>query len=533
MRTKKFIAGVSVSVAFCAVVFAVSFSPAPANAQASIATCAGLGTGAAIGAGAASTGALAAPSGIPVKDEALIAVQTANLVATTKIAADSSTQSLVTCMLNGLAWQVAKTTIQSITRSTVNWINSGFQGSPAFITDLQTNLNVLSDTVANNFFLALNQQTVAATGFNLTSPFQDQITAKLRENYYKATGSLLGLNQYDLQEHSADPRAFINGDFSQGGFNAFFSAALNPANNPFGAYMLASNALSNQIDAAQKQRQNEYIAGNGFGSWRGNCTNGQSQQAANLNSAVSQTNYLLQASGQTPSLSQVDSSYGCPIKTPGSVIESQLENNLGSGIRQLELADSINEIVGALMGQLVNQVLGPNGLSGTSQPSAGGGASYINQATNASANNQSSSLTQGLIQTIANDLTTLTTYRDAWQKILDAANAAQTTCGVRDNITTVITQASAGVSRANTAIQSETSIQTSLQTAMTSTAADASTKLALAVNQYQSFLGASTTPSYADEAFATAQSTDTSNDSAATPSLYTQMVTTKSSCNRI
>lgn len=519
MRTKKFIAGLFVSTAFCAVIVAVSFSPTPVNAQASIATCAGLGTGAAIGAGAASSAALAAPSGIPVKDEALIAVQSANLVATTKIAADSTTQSLVTCMLNGLAWSVAKMTIQSITRSTVNWINSGFQGSPAFITDLQANLNVLSDTVADNFFQQLNRVTTDATGFNLTSPFQDQITAQLRENYYKSTGSLLGLNQYDLQGHSTDPQAFLNGNFRQGGINAFFSASQNPANNPFGAYMLASNALFNQIDAASKQRQNEYIVGKGFSSWRGNCTT-PSHTASHAGSAA------------TP-LGKTDPCFGSPIKTPGSVIESQLENNLGSGIRQLELADSINEIVGALMGQLVNQVLGPNGLSGASQPSAGGGSSYINQATSAAASNQNASLSQGLIQTIANDLTALTTYRDAWQKILDAANAAQTSCGVRDTITPVITQATAGVARANAAIQAETSIQTSVQSAVTSTAADASTKLTLAVNQYQSYLGASTTPSYTDEVYAATQSTDTSSDSTATPSLYTQMVTTKNSCLRI
>lgn len=429
----------------------------------------------------------------------------------TVTAANATTQTTILNTLNGIAWSVAKMAIQSITRSTVNWINSGFQGSPAFITDLQANLNVLSDTVANNFFAELNQATIDSTGFNLTSPFQDQITQQLRANYYKATGSLLGLNQYDLQGHSADPRAFLNGTFSQGGFNAFFSASQNPANNPFGAYTLASNALATQIDAATKQRQNEYIAGNGFSSWRGNCAT---------------------AANPATALAKNDPCYGSPIKTPGSVIESQLENNLGSGIRQLELADSINEIVGALMGQLVNQVLGPNGLSGASQPSAGGGASYINQATNTSTNTQNSTLTQGLVQTIANDLTTLAAYRDGWQKILDAANAAQTSCGVRDTITPVITQATAGVAKANAAIQAETAVQAKVQAAVTSTAADASTQLTTAVTQYQSYLAASTTPTFSDEAFVTAQSIDTSSDSSATPSLYTQMVTAKSTCLR-
>ena len=54
--------------------------------------------------------------------------------------------------------------------------------------------------------------------------------------------------------------------------------------------------------------------------------------------------------------------YG-PTKTPGSVIESQLSNVLGSGLRQLELADEFDEMVGALVGQMVkNVVFGAQGL---------------------------------------------------------------------------------------------------------------------------------------------------------------------------
>lgn len=427
-------------------------------------------------------------------------------------AANESTQTAIMNVLNGLAWTVAKTTIQSITRSSVNWINSGFQGSPAFVSDLNQNLSVLSDTVANNFFQQLNRVTYDATGFNLTSPFQDQITQQLRANYYKQTGSLLGGYQYNLSNKSSNPQAFLNGNFSQGGFDAFFSANSNPANNPFGSYQIASNALWNQIDAAAKQRKSELDWGKGFLPWRGNCA------AANATST---------------SLIKTEACLGSSVRTPGSVIESQLENQLGSGVRQLELADSINEVVGALMGQLVNQVLGSGGLLGVSQPSSGGGQSYLNQATSPTQNNgQSSNLANGVIQTITNDLATLATYRDNWQKILDAANSAQQSCGVRSDVTTVITQATTGVAKANTALQQETAISASVQSAMTSTAVDAPTQVTSALSQYQSYLSAPTTPSSSDEAYAAAQSADTSADASVTPSLYTQMVTVKNSCGQ-
>jgi hypothetical protein len=53
------------------------------------------------------------------------------------------------------------------------------------------------------------------------------------------------------------------------------------------------------------------------------------------------------------------------IKTPGTVINEQLGRALGSGLTQLELADEFDEIVGALIGQLMEQVVTQvNGLRG-------------------------------------------------------------------------------------------------------------------------------------------------------------------------
>jgi len=412
-------------------------------------------------------------------------------------------------VLNGVAWMVAKTAVQSITRSTVNWINSGFNGSPAFVSDLNQNLSNLSDAVAEDFFNHLNQATVQTTGFNIKSPFQDQLTQQLRTEYYKATSNTLGLSGYDLNGHSTDPQAFLNGDFSKGGFNAFFSASQNPANNPFGAYQLASNALWAQIDAAAQQRKAELDWGKGFLPWRGNCT----------------------TTSSTVSLSSSEKCVGSPVKTPGSVVESQLENTLGSGVRELDLADSINEVVGALMGQLVNQVLGPGGLLGASQPSSGGGSSYLNQATSASQNDSiNTSLAQGVLQNLQSNTTAATTYRDDWQKVLTAATAAQTKCGVQPDTTTAIATATAGVQKGNAALQKLANVQAEVQAAIQSTSANKSTQITTAIADYQSYLNSSSVPTTDEQAEAASQSTDTSSDSSITPSLYTKMQNLQTSC---
>jgi hypothetical protein len=199
-----------------------------------------------------------------------IVIDPTNLVQNTINAVTSVSQLTITQILNGIAWTVAKVAIASIQRSTVNWINSGFKGSPAFVTDLNRNLQNVSDAVTESFLSQLNDTVVGATGFNIHSPFQNQLVAQLRNEYYKQSSNY-GLNPFTLAQSSQNPTAFLNGDFSQGGFNAYSSATLNPANNPFGAYRQAQSALFSQIDQATAARKAEYTAGNGFLSARADC----------------------------------------------------------------------------------------------------------------------------------------------------------------------------------------------------------------------------------------------------------------------
>ncbi len=352
------------------------------------------------------------------------------------------------------------------------------------MSDLRQNLSTLGDTVANSFLDQLDKEVITETGFTIKSPFQDQLNQKLRNEFYQTTASY-GINQYyTLYKTSPNPQAFLKGDFTNGGFNAFFSASQNPANNPFGAYLAANNQLQSQIDSATKAREAELSWSKGFLPWRGNC-----------NSASSAVQQFNQAAGAPAvSLGAQDNCLFSTVKTPGSVIESQLENSLGSGIRQLELADSINEIVGALIGQMVNQVLGSGGLSGLSQPAPGGGQAYISQATNANAYvSANSSIANGVIQNIKDNQTAFTDYRDEWQRVLDAANAAQQRCGASSassaQVSQAIVTASSGVARGTVALQRASDILAEVTAASQSTAADASTKITKALADYQSYTG--------------------------------------------
>jgi hypothetical protein len=116
------------------------------------------------------------------------------------------------------------------------------------------------------------------------------------------------------------------------------------------------------------------------------------------------------------------------IVTPGSFIENKLNITSDSPLRQLELAQSIDAIVGALAQQLISKALGGSGgLRGTSNPNQGGGSSATTQGTNSAAAGLVSSQ-EALLVTIQTALSQVTAWKSDSQTILTAANAARAKC---------------------------------------------------------------------------------------------------------
>ncbi|HEX2792769.1 MAG TPA: hypothetical protein VHO23_03585 [Candidatus Paceibacterota bacterium] len=284
----------------------------------------------------------------------LVVLDPTNLIQTTASALAVVGINSKEFLLDPIAWAVSRIAIQTLVRSTVNWINSGFEGSPAFVTDLQRNLLRLGDIVASKFVDELAGQII-------TTPYAEEISAAVRVGYYLSTGNtpFYVRYPYTLSTYSDDPAAFLGGDFSQGGYNALFSTIVNPQNNPYGAYQLALNELNERLTTAQNTRKDELNWGDGFLSFR-DCQGGD--------------NIEVQLAGG-------NDCFATSIKTPGSVIAPRINEALGLGEKSLVTADEIDEIVGALFQQLVGRVLGSGGLLGVTQQSDGGGRSFLEQAT--------------------------------------------------------------------------------------------------------------------------------------------------------
>ncbi len=200
------------------------------------------------------------------------------------------------CAVNGI--------IESIGAATVAWINGGFQGNPVFVDNPEQFFADIADQQAGAFLNELSN------GF-LCSPIQSVVRVNLAQNYNNSVAPYG--QQCSFSGSTENMKQFMSGDsFSWAEWNSYTQT---PQNNPFGATIGGQIELDRRIAQSLGIQSNLLDWGGGF-------------------------------------LSSRDPQTG-KITSPGSVIEKQVNERLGSGQRRLEMADEFDEIVNALVNQLV------------------------------------------------------------------------------------------------------------------------------------------------------------------------------------
>lgn len=283
-------------------------------------------------------------------------------------------------VLDGIAWQLVNLTIQEMIKSVTKWVNSGFEGSPAFVTDLEGFLTNIADKVAGDFIWG------TPLSF-LCSPFKLNIQLALQMQYnqrrnYQAQCTLSGVVK--------NMEGFLNGNFIGGGWDGWYEMALMPGNNVYSAMLQNEAALSASISNAQGQEIKLLEFGKGF-------------------------------------LSRKDEQGN--IITPGSVIEGQLNSALGLPGQRLVMADEINELVGALFAQLAGAALsGAGGLLGLTESGNGSSGDYFNRMTNerTQASTDVSGTSEGANSALRTAITNEEQYRDLQNQIVSLITDAST-----------------------------------------------------------------------------------------------------------
>lgn len=291
-------------------------------------------------------------------------------------------------LLDALVNILAKQLINQMTTSIVNWINSGFEGNPSFITDPGGFFLDAADQVTGTM---LNQNGPLASlcspfSFDLRITLALQASSRYKQRYTCTLGKIIE-NTRNAVERGVTINGFMAGDFSQGGWPAFIALTTNPQDSYSSAYLYAHSDLLSRIAQKEASVNVDLNRGRGFLSYTkceditSNLYNsGLTGEQINQIQKPGDHNIQEMDPEKTSIRKTVDYEAGtekierCKVQTPGSVIEGTLSTQLGSGVRQLELADEIDEIVGALVNQLVIQIVtkGLNAASGGSsnRPSA-------------------------------------------------------------------------------------------------------------------------------------------------------------------
>ena len=305
-------------------------------------------------------------------------------------------------VLDTAATSMAKLMIRQITADVVNWINSGFQGSPAFVTNPGAFFLDVADQLTGEFLDKYGGPLTA-----LCSPFSIDLRLalafkyhpKIQKKYACTLGTIIANSQNAVNNATINGQSinrFMDGDFSQGGWPAFVSMTTEPQNNPYGAYLEANSEIGLRVANAQIQQREELNQGKGFLSWK-TCAryeNAPHKAQGTIQSTDTETGEITYQDAVGTISGDTEAGVGTDgtvkenngkgkcvqyeTQTPGSLIAGSLENSSNGPLRELELVDSINQIVNALAAQLITTVL-HGGLRSVTGTGPSDSSSYVNQ----------------------------------------------------------------------------------------------------------------------------------------------------------
>ncbi|MEK7612725.1 MAG: hypothetical protein AAB449_01075 [Patescibacteria group bacterium] len=403
-------------------------------------------TGAASAGGATAAGAVGTAAGSPgilskdIGAQVLLGFIATNQSTQTGVKIAQEQRSFSACILN----TIAKVALQQMTASIVNWINSGFNGKPGFVQNYQQFFTNVADQAAGEF--------IRGSGLAfLCSPFRPQVRIAIAKAYANRNAQSCSLTSIMRNANS-----FMNGNFSSGGWPGFLTFTTAPINNPYGSYSYAQISLGN------------YQA----------------------NKVLEQSTRLAQGQGFLPVTKQKDCQLvptsdgsGAPrevcrevIVTPGKTIADSISKTLGQGQDQLGLANSIDQILNALVTQLMTQAL-YNGLAGNNsvgvdpaQQAALNQAQALLNEMQATANiaQQYGSIKQGAIGDMQQVQQNFNTTYNCWStKIPPSTQNAATAQAQIDTLQRRIDLLNGAITRANASIAQIQEFQTELALATT------------------------------------------------------------------
>lgn len=254
--------------------------------------------------------------------------------------------------LDSIAYCIVNSILEYIANSTIQWANSGFNGSPAFVQNPDRFFQGLADQQASQFISALAYNTsINGRQMNVCSPFRTQNALQLASNYGihgNSTIGPIGFASYGSCGLTADQiTAMKTGGAAKDVFAYNYNVTLNSNNNAIDSLITADRTQQMLI---------------------------QQQQAAQAR----QLSYNSGGYRSTVVCSDPKNNNSCNITVPASHTYATVQNTLNAGQNRLLMTTKFDQVVSSIVNNLIrvglNKLLTPQGLgspAGTYVPSTG------------------------------------------------------------------------------------------------------------------------------------------------------------------
>lgn len=283
------------------------------------------------------------------------------------------------CILRPIGKIIIITLIRNIGSSIVNWVNSGFQGNPTFITDFEGMLTDTADQAIGTFIEGSD------LGF-LCNDFGFQIRIALALKYSQPFREQARCTLSDIGENIS-----TNGGR---GWDNLLAISTEPQNNVYGAYFIAETELAQRAAKAVGIKEKRVAIGQGFLDFE-TCDRYETTDEVNkrLGTVTTGTGGVVTGGGTfnttvtsqnansfvDPKSNQVTTQTGTnqsanaqclqkTTKTPGTVIAGKINSTFAQGDIQQAVAQEIDQVIAATLNQLAQKVIqGAYGLLGLSK----------------------------------------------------------------------------------------------------------------------------------------------------------------------
>ena len=313
-------------------------------------------------------------------------------------------------VLDCFARTVAHAALEQIARSTIQWINSGFNGSPSFVNNYDQFFTNVADKAAGQFLQG------SALSF-MCSPFKLQVKIAIAKSYAYSRGQGTG-GQCSLTSVVKNVNSFMNGDFSSGGWPGLLSFMGEPTNNPYGAFSAGSIGISLATANAVGSNALDLSLSGGFLSIKQpkNCKvvpNRPADSPGKIITTLSSEGDTLPNGQSAPTQFEVCDN---TTVTPGTAIAQVLDHTIGINTASLETAKYFDEILSALVSQLIQNVTS-KGLANLSSGNNG----YVHTNTEV---NASGAIQQSVLQNIPSLVSSAVALRDYSTKNITSIQAS-------------------------------------------------------------------------------------------------------------